>query len=280
MVQTSAATIKPRPDAQPAGGVKKSTVSVSIPSPKAGPMRLRPCFSVKLNGMAITPGLVASLRGKFVVLDGPDGSGKSTQCRRLADALRAAGAELVTCRDPGGTEIGDRIRSVLLDYDLSRMDVNCEALLFMASRAQLVAEVIRPALLHGRTVLCDRFVSSTCAYQGAAGMDAHRVIDLASFAVVRTWPDVTIVIDIDVETGMRRIEAKLASGRQGPAPGKDAMERRPMDFHRRVRAAFLELPRYYPAPVLVVPGDATEDVVHTRVLGALSTAVGQSGPAA
>ena len=110
-----------------------------------------------------------TLAGKFIVLDGPDGAGKSEQHRLLAKTLEQAGIDVESCRDPGGTEIGDRIRKVLLDYDLSTMNVSCEALLFMASRAQLIAERIRPALDAGKTVLCDRFVTSTCAYQGAAG---------------------------------------------------------------------------------------------------------------
>ena len=145
--------------------------------------------------------LADRLRGKFVVFDGPDGAGKSTQRERLAKTLGSAGADVVSGRDPGGTEIGDRIRAVLLDFDLSRMDVGCETLLFMASRAQLVAEVIRPALTVGKTVLCDRFVTSTCAYQGAAGYDPKRIIDLARMAIGDCWPDVTIILDVDVEEG-------------------------------------------------------------------------------
>ena len=112
------------------------------------------------------PTLPDNLPGKFIVFDGPDGCGKSTQSNRFAERVRAAGGGVTTCRDPGGTAIGDRIRSVLLDYDLSTMDVRCEAMLFMASRAQLIAEVVEPALDRNETVVCDRFITSTCAYQG------------------------------------------------------------------------------------------------------------------
>ncbi len=112
-----------------------------------------------------------SLGGKFIVFDGPDGCGKTTQRDLLARHLEDQGLNVVTCKDPGGTEIGDRIRHILLDFDLSEMDVCCETLLFMASRAQLVGEVIDPALKQNKVVLCDRFVSATCAYQGAAGYD-------------------------------------------------------------------------------------------------------------
>ena len=221
--------------------------------------------------------LVGPLRGKFIVFDGPDGAGKSTQRKLLADALEAAGADVVSCRDPGGTEIGDRVRSVLLDHDLSLMDVACETLLFMASRAQLVSEVIRPALSADRIVLCDRFVTSTCAYQGAAGYDPKSVIDLARFAIGDVWPALTLIMDVDPEEGFQRIgrkphhagknrrrssgEATLFDGGQ-----PDAMEARPVEFHRRVREMFLGLHEYYPTPVVTVDGCGDVQTVHRLVL--------------
>ncbi|MBI5865111.1 MAG: dTMP kinase, partial [Planctomycetes bacterium] len=109
------------------------------------------------------------LGGKYIVIDGPDGAGKSTQIERLKSWIVAEGGQWTYAKDPGGTTVGDRIRHVLLGYDLSEMDPRCETLLFMASRAQLVAEVVRPALAEGRTVVGDRFISATCAYQVAAG---------------------------------------------------------------------------------------------------------------
>lgn len=220
------------------------------------------------------------LRGKFLVFDGPDGAGKSTQRERLAEVLRAEGVEVVCCRDPGGTAVGDRIRSVLLDYDLSGMHVNCETLLFMASRAQLVHEVIRPALAAGKTVLCDRFVSSTCAYQGAAGYDPRRVIELARFAIDDCWPDVTLIFDVDTEEGFTRIGRKPQhAGRNrkrtegatlfdGSQP--DAMEARPIEFHRKVRQMFLELGAYFPTPVRIIDGRGEESAVHARVMEAMA----------
>ena len=227
-----------------------------------------------------SPALVQTLRGKFLAFDGPDGAGKSTQRQRLADALSEAGADVVSCRDPGGTTIGDRVRSVLLDFDLSTMDVNCETLLFMASRAQLVAEIIRPALSAGKTVLCDRFVTSTCAYQGAAGFDPRRVIELARFAIDDFWPDLTLVFDVDADEGFERIgrrphhagknrqrttgEATLFEGSQ-----PDAMEARSIDFHRRVREMFLGVHEIYPRPVVTIDGRGEVDEVHARVLEAL-----------
>jgi dTMP kinase len=222
------------------------------------------------------PDVMDKLRGQFIVFDGPDGCGKSTQRRMLADRLRAAGLEVVECKDPGGTDIGERIRHVLLGYDLSEMDVRCETFLFMASRAQLVGQIIEPALAAGRTVLCDRFVSSTCAYQGAAGYDAARIIELAQFAIGRTWPALTFVLDIDVEEGLQRTgrEPKPAGKRRVKHAGQhvlfhdtqtDAMEARPFEFHRRVREAFLRLPEFYPRPIEIVDARRPADQVHDSV---------------
>lgn len=212
--------------------------------------------------------LVDKLRGKFVVLDGPDGCGKTTQLDRLAEALTAAGGDVVRTRDPGGTEIGDRIRHILLDYDLSRMDVRCETLLFMASRAQLVGEVIGPALTAGRTVVCDRFISSTCAYQGAAGHDVEAVIRLGDSAVGRVWPDVTCVLDLSPEEGLERARRRSADS----ARAADAMEARPLAFHRRVRELFVKLPDVYPKPVVIVDARGSVDEVFAAIIEALSHA--------
>jgi len=225
--------------------------------------------------------------GKFIVFDGLDGCGKSTQAARLAASLSAAGLDVVTCRDPGGTEIGNRIRSVLLDYDLTTMDVTCEALLFMASRAQLLAEVIGPAVAAGKTVVCDRFVSSTCAYQGAAGFDPARVIELATFVVGDRWPDLTVLLDVAVEEGFERIgrkphhAGKHRTRSAGAAGGgmlfadaaPDAMEARSTEFHRRVRELFLGIGAYYPRPILTVDGRGDVSAVQGRVLEAIADAV-------
>ncbi len=235
--------------------------------------------------MAILDSLAERLRGRFIVLDGLDGSGKSTQHKRLESELSACGVAVVSCRDPGGTGIGDRIRSVLLDYDLSEMDRNCETMLFMASRAQLAAEVIRPALSAKKTVLCDRFVSSTCAYQGAAGYDPRRVVELARYALDELWPDLTVILNIPVEEGFARIGRKPShAGRRrraqvegqvlfdGATPA-DAMEARSIEFYRRVHDLFQELPSYYPAPTAVVDASADAETVYTRIIEALTRAL-------
>ena len=232
-----------------------------------------------------------SLAAKFIVFDGPDGCGKTTQRDRLARHLRDQGLDVVTCKDPGGTDVGDRIRHILLDYDLSDMAVRCEALLFMASRAQLVGQVIEPAIKQHKVVLCDRFVSATCAYQGAAGHDVQRIIELAPYAIGNTWPDLTIVLDVEVETGFERTGRKPHHAgknrkRKAGQPGMfddavtDAMEARPIEFHRKVRQNFISLqntPTHtgagaggceYPAPVALI--DTTNspgpEAVHQEVL--------------
>lgn len=224
------------------------------------------------------------LSGRFIVIDGPDGAGKGTQLERLKALVEAAGGSWVYAKDPGGTVIGDRIRHVLLGYDLSEMDVRCETLLFMASRAQLVAEVIRPALAAGRTVLGDRFISATCAYQVAAGFPIEEVIALGRLAVGDTWPDLTIVLDVPPEVGFQRTGRKPqhSGKRRRSARGDqlnllhdadvDAMERRSYDFHRQVRENFRNLPRRYPRPVVVIDATPEPDAVFARIREALERA--------
>ncbi|HKQ50104.1 MAG TPA: dTMP kinase [Phycisphaerae bacterium] len=222
------------------------------------------------------------LRGKYIVFDGIDGAGKGAQLARLTQQLADAGIETILARDPGGTPIGDRIRHVLLDFDLSAMDVRCEAFLFMASRAQLVTQVIGPALSAGKTCLGDRFVSATCAYQGAAGFDPRRVVELAKFAIGDQWPHLTIVLDVPLAAGLERTKRPVnnkkseATGDRHPTlfhdVHPDAMESRPMDFHQRVRELFLELPKYYPAPVAIVDGVGSVDEVQARVMEAIAHA--------
>ena len=224
------------------------------------------------------------LSGKFIVFDGPDGGGKGTQLDRLKQTIEHAGGQWVYARDPGGTAIGDRIRHVLLGYDLAEMDPHCETLLFMASRAQLVAEVIRPALAAGKTVGGDRFISATCAYQVAAGFPREQVIELGRLAVGNTWPDLTLILDVPPEVGFARTgrDTKSAQKAKKHAHGDqlhmfadahvDAMERRSLDFHRSVRRNFLALPEFYPAPVIIVDGTQPPDAVSEAIQEALRRA--------
>jgi dTMP kinase len=237
---------------------------------------------------------VSKLAGRFLVIDGPDGAGKGTQIKLLAARLAEAAAPCVTTHDPGDTAAGDRIRQILL-HSAEPLDTATEVLLFMASRAQLVAEKIRPALAEGNAVICDRFISATCAYQGANGADLAKIIQLGRFAVGETWPDVTIVLDLPAEEGLRRIGVAKRERKKSNTAGKsassaaaadqsmlfkdavaDTMEQRSLAFHRRVREIFRELPTggLYPRPVAIVDGLGEPAEVHERIVAALARTLG------
>ena len=144
--------------------------------------------------------------GKFIVLDGPDGCGKSTQCGLLAKWLRKQGVAVVSLRDPGGTVIGEKIRQILLNPEHIKMDTRTELLLYMAARAQLWKEKIQPALKANKCVVLDRWLSSTCAYQGyAGGFGIEKVVKIATDCLERVWPDLTIILDVDLETAKQDI---------------------------------------------------------------------------
>ncbi len=199
-----------------------------------------------------------ALRGRFLVFDGPDGSGKSTQFRRFSEAARAAGVPVVETREPGGTDIGEKIREVLLDPRNSAMTLRAEMLLYMASRAQLFEQVIRPAMANGALVLADRFTSSTLAYQGTAGgLEEAEILAVGQVATGNRWPDLTVVFDVDTAVAMRRLSPLL-----------DRMEQKGVEFHARVRKGFLDQVRRWPERYRVVdstvaPDDVTDALMHT-----------------
>ena len=167
--------------------------------------------------------------GVFISLDGVDGAGKSTQCTRLAEWLRSQSRQVTLCRDPGGTAVGDGIRQLLLATEFDRTPW-CEAFLFMASRAQLVAEVIRPALARDEIVICDRFLLANVAYQGhAGGIPPEHIWEVGRYATTGVLPDLTLVLDVAPE---------VAGGRK-KGPG-DQMEKRGAAFQTQVRAGFLK----------------------------------------
>jgi dTMP kinase len=194
-------------------------------------------------------------RGLFLSLDGLDGSGKSTQCRLLAAWLRARGHRVTECADPGGTPAGQVIRGLLLDQR-GELSLPCEALLFMASRAQLTAAVIRPALDAGQVVVSDRFQLANLVYQGYAGglpLDALRAV--GQLATGGLEPDLTVVLDVPVEVALAR--------RQRPA---DRVESRDAAYHGRVRKGFLAEARRWPERIHVVDGTQPSAVVQERIV--------------
>ncbi len=197
-------------------------------------------------------------KGKFIVFDGPDGCGKSTQLTRTAEWISATGTEVVTTRDPGGTVIGDKIRQLLLDINHSKMTPACETMLYMASRAQLAEEVIRPALASKACVLCDRYITSTIAYQGAGGIDTSKIPSVGEVAVGGLLPDLTIILDLPSEIGLSRLGGK-----------PDRIESKALSFHEKVRELFLAQAADAPERFSVVDASGTEDEVYQRIIAAL-----------
>ncbi len=196
---------------------------------------------------------------RFVTFEGPEGAGKSTHIARLAGRLRAAGNEVLTTREPGGTPTGEAIRA-LLQHDASgeALAVETELLLFAASRAQLVRTVLIPALARGAWVLCDRFADSTTAYQGyGRQLDLNRIAWLNELAMGECRPRLTLLLDVPVEVGFRRLTQRHAA----TATGHDRMERQARDFHERVRAGFLEIARREPARVRLIDATRAPEVV-------------------
>lgn len=202
-----------------------------------------------------------STLGTFITFEGGEGSGKSTQLALLAEKLRAAGVDVVSLREPGGTAVGEAVRAILLDPEHHGLDASAELLLYEAARAQLVAEVIEPALSAGEVVLCDRFFDSTTAYQGyARGLDLAEIARLNAAATGGLTPDRTLVFDVDVATGI----ARATHG------GADRLEREDVAFHERVRAGFLALAAHEPDRVRVVDASGSPDAVADRVADALA----------
>ena len=190
------------------------------------------------------------MKGQFITFEGPEGGGKSTHIKRLAERLKALGHEVLLTREPGGTPTGEAIRGILQhEHTGEAICPEAELLLFEASRAQLVRTVILPALQKGTWVLCDRFADSTTAYQGyGRGFDLETILALNSHAVGECVPDLTILMDIDVQSGRER----LAQRNLALNTTSDRIEREAVDFHERVRAGFLALAKRWPDRIKVV----------------------------
>jgi dTMP kinase len=198
--------------------------------------------------------------GKLISFEGSEGSGKSTQIVRLAARLQELGRDVVSVREPGGTEIGEQIRGLIVHN--SKGDEMCaetELLLFAAARAQLVRQVIAPALVRGATVLSDRFLDSTTVYQGIGrNLASDPVERINRFAVGNVMPDLTLVIDVPTEVSLARI-------RQRASDVPDRMERENIDFYNKVRDGYLVLAKGMPERFVVVDGTKAEDIVAKKV---------------
>jgi len=190
--------------------------------------------------------------GLFITFEGPDGAGKTTVLSAIAEQFKTAKrTDILVTREPGGNQISEAIRNLILDPKNTQMDVRTEALLYAASRRQLIQETIRPALAANKVVLCDRFVDSSVAYQGAGrqiGEDA--VFQMNQFATEGLTPDLTVYVDVPSEVGLARIKAHRAN--------VDRLDAETLSFHKRVRAAYLRLAKQFPDRIVTV--DATQPV--------------------
>lgn len=204
-----------------------------------------------------------SARGTFITFEGVDGSGKSTQASLLVERLRQEGREVVALREPGGTPISEKIRALLLDPENAEMADECELLLYEASRAQLVREIIEPALLRGAIVVCDRFYDSTHAYQhGGRGLSDALVSRANELGCCGLSPDVTLVLDIDPAAALARATAQ----------GADRLEAEGLAFQQRVRKDYLALAKADPARVRVIDAAGDPELVAGRIDAALARA--------
>jgi dTMP kinase len=201
--------------------------------------------------------------GRFISFEGTDGCGKSTQLRLLAERLRATGQEVVVTAEPGGTPIGLQIRKILLDSKNQELSSRAELLLYFASRAQNVEECILPAMARGAIVLSDRFTDSTLAYQGAArNLGRDVVLCVHEIACQGVWPELTICLDIDLETSLQR-----AHTRNQEVTGIDErrMDEQAVAFHERVREEYLRLAEQSPERIKVIDGRANVETVAERI---------------
>lgn len=194
----------------------------------------------------------------FITMEGPDGAGKTTQIGLLRDYLSSKGYDIIVCREPGGTPISEAVRQVILNKDFKEMSSMTELLLYAAARAQLMEEVIRPALCEGKIVICDRFVESSAVYQGIArNMGIDLVYQVNHFAIGDTVPDLTILIDLD---------AKIGISRKKKQTNLDRMESEALDFHEKVAEGYRKLSELYPDRIYKIDGSMAIEEIHQKIV--------------
>ncbi len=201
-------------------------------------------------------------KGLFITFEGVEGCGKSTQMELLKGWFEERGGRVLALREPGGTGLGEKVRAILLNPQGEVIDPFAELFLYEACRAQLVNNVIRPALHKGLTVICDRFTDSTLAYQGyGRGLDIGAVLSANALAAKGLTPRITILIDCDPEVGLRRAWKRIEAG----AMGEDRFEREDISFHRRVRDGYLDMAKKEPGRIKVVDGSREIPLIHKEI---------------
>ncbi len=191
----------------------------------------------------------------FITFEGIDGSGKSTQLNKIAEFLKEKNINYIITRDPGGTDLGSKLRNILLNYE-GKIYPLCELFLYLADRAQHVDEKIIPALNSGTVVLCDRYIDSTLAYQGyARGLNIDELINLNNLATNKLWPDLTLIFDIDPDVSLKRV-----------GDNKDRLESESINFHKKVREGYLELAKQHPNRIKVINANQPIEDIYKAVI--------------
>ncbi|GFZ99890.1 thymidylate kinase [Paenibacillus marchantiophytorum] len=200
------------------------------------------------------------MNGIFITFEGPDGAGKTTQLKQLAEGLKKLGHDVLVTREPGGTAISDQIRSIILDPAHKEMVDQAEVLLYAASRAQHVHQLILPALQAGRIVLCDRFIDASVAYQAyGLGIDVDQVKEISRYASSGLQATRTYILDVPVEVSLARLHHRAGSG--SDAQQLDRIEQKHVDYHSRVRAGFHQIAADHPERVRVVDANRSEEEI-------------------
>ena len=198
------------------------------------------------------------MEGIFITMEGPDGSGKTTQIELLETYLENKGYDIVIAREPGGTVIGEAVREIILNPEYQEMSHMTELLLYAAARAQLVNQVIRPALAEGKAVICDRFVESSAVYQGIGrGLGVDTVYEVNNYALGDVKPQLTIFMDLDAEDGIRRMKDQAEL---------DRMELEDMSFHKRVVEGYRHLAQLYPERIVPIDATLPIDTIHSMLV--------------
>ena len=198
------------------------------------------------------------MKGIFITMEGPDGSGKTTQIDLLKKYLEHKGYDIVIAREPGGTTIGEAIREIILNPDYKEMGHMTELLLYASARAQLVNQVIKPALAEGKAVICDRFVESSAVYQGIGrGLGVDTVYEVNNFALGDVKPKLTIFMDLDAEDGIKRKKKQAEL---------DRMEQEDLSFHKRVVEGYRQLAKLYPERIVPINATLPIDEIHSMIV--------------